>query len=203
MARDGKRLALFIDGANAHATTKALGFDIDYKRLLTEFQSGGTLVRAFYYTATFEDKEYSSIRPLIDWLNIMALPWSRNQQESSTMVRDAASSSAASASNSLSTPWRSQTRSITLCCFRAMGILLATRSRAAPRCPRHCHIQLAEQTTDDRRRIATPSGYFVELTIKGSHWSNVEHCSAAGSVRLVALRTRKARRARAAGPEVR
>jgi len=29
MARDGTRLALFIDGANAHATAKALGFDID------------------------------------------------------------------------------------------------------------------------------------------------------------------------------
>jgi len=69
MARDGTRLALFIDGANAHATAKALGFDIDYKRLLTEFQSRGTLVRAFYYTATFEDQEYSSIRPLIDWLD--------------------------------------------------------------------------------------------------------------------------------------
>ncbi len=62
MARDGTRLALFIDGANAHATAKALGFDIDYKRLLTEFQS------AFYYTAIFEDQEYFSIRPLIDWL---------------------------------------------------------------------------------------------------------------------------------------
>jgi uncharacterized LabA/DUF88 family protein len=43
MARDGTRLALFIDGANAHATAKALGFDIDYKRLLTE----GTAQRAF------------------------------------------------------------------------------------------------------------------------------------------------------------
>ena len=69
MPRDGTTLALFIDGANAHATAKALGFDIDYKRLLTEFQSRGTLVRAFYYTATFEDQEYSSIRPLIDWLD--------------------------------------------------------------------------------------------------------------------------------------
>jgi uncharacterized LabA/DUF88 family protein len=68
MPRDGTKLALFIDGANAHATAKALGFDIDYKRLLTEFQSRGTLVRAFYYTAIFEDQEYSSIRPLIDWL---------------------------------------------------------------------------------------------------------------------------------------
>src|SRR2546421_12691700 len=73
MARDGSRLALFIDGANAHATAKALGFDIDYKRLLTEFQSRGTLVRAFYYTATFEDQEFSSIRPLIDWLDYNGL----------------------------------------------------------------------------------------------------------------------------------
>jgi uncharacterized LabA/DUF88 family protein len=69
MPRDGTTLALFIDGANAHATAKALGFDIDYKRLLTEFQSRGTLVRAFYYTATFEDREYFSVRPLIDWLD--------------------------------------------------------------------------------------------------------------------------------------
>src|SRR6516162_4884953 len=62
-------IALFIDGANLYATGKALGFDIDYKRLLTEFQSRGTLVRAFYYTAVIEDQEYSSIRPLIDWLD--------------------------------------------------------------------------------------------------------------------------------------
>ena len=63
-----QRIALFIDGANLYATTKTLGFDIDYKRLLKEFQSRGTLVRAFYYTALVEDQEYSSIRPLIDWL---------------------------------------------------------------------------------------------------------------------------------------
>ena len=62
-------IALFIDGANLYATGKALGFDIDYKRLLTEFQSRGTLVRAFYYTAIIEDQEYSSIRPLVDWLD--------------------------------------------------------------------------------------------------------------------------------------
>ena len=46
-----------------------LGFDIDYKRLLREFQSRGYLLRAFYYTAVIEDQEYSSIRPLIDWLD--------------------------------------------------------------------------------------------------------------------------------------
>ena len=66
---DLDRIALFIDGANLYATAKALGFDIDYKRLLKEFESRGKLVRAFYYTALVEDQEYSSIRPLIDWLD--------------------------------------------------------------------------------------------------------------------------------------
>ncbi|MGH6818244.1 MAG: NYN domain-containing protein [Methylovirgula sp.] len=64
-----ERIALFIDGANLYATAKSLGFDIDYKRLLKEFQSRGKLIRAFYYTALVEDQEYSSIRPLIDWLD--------------------------------------------------------------------------------------------------------------------------------------
>ncbi len=63
-----EKIALFIDGANLYATAKALGFDIDYKRLLKEFQSKGYLLRACYYTAMVEDQEYSSIRPLIDWL---------------------------------------------------------------------------------------------------------------------------------------
>lgn len=64
-----ERIALFIDGANLYATSKTLGFDIDYRRLLKEYQSKGYLVRAFYYTALIEDQEYSSIRPLIDWLD--------------------------------------------------------------------------------------------------------------------------------------
>jgi len=64
-----EKIALFIDGANLYATSKSLGFDIDYKRLLQEFQSKGYLLRAYYYTALAEDQEYSSIRPLIDWLD--------------------------------------------------------------------------------------------------------------------------------------
>ncbi|WP_284178753.1 NYN domain-containing protein [Rhabdaerophilum sp. SD176] len=64
-----ERIALFIDGANLYATSKTLGFDIDYRRLLKEYNTRGYLVRAFYYTALIEDQEYSSIRPLIDWLD--------------------------------------------------------------------------------------------------------------------------------------
>ncbi len=33
------------------------------------FQKRGYLLRAYYYTALVEDQEYSSIRPLIDWLD--------------------------------------------------------------------------------------------------------------------------------------
>ena len=64
-----ERVALLIDGANLYATAKTLGFDIDYKRLLGLFRQKGQLVRALYYTALAEDQEYSSIRPLIDWLD--------------------------------------------------------------------------------------------------------------------------------------
>ncbi|MDO8533744.1 MAG: NYN domain-containing protein [Xanthobacteraceae bacterium] len=67
--QNSEKTAVFIDGANLYATTKGLGFDIDYKKLLKEFQSRGNLLRAFYYTALIEDQEYSSIRPLLDWLD--------------------------------------------------------------------------------------------------------------------------------------
>lgn len=64
-----EKIALFIDGANLYAAAKSLGFDIDYKKLLNHFNGTGYLLRAYYYTALAEDQEYSSIRPLIDWLD--------------------------------------------------------------------------------------------------------------------------------------
>lgn len=64
-----ERIALFIDGPNLYSAARSLGFDIDYKNLLSVFREKGTLVRAFYYTALVEDQEYSPIRPLIDWLD--------------------------------------------------------------------------------------------------------------------------------------
>ena len=64
-----EKIALFIDGANLYAASKSLGFDIDYRKLLKAFQKRGYLLRAYYYTALIEDQEYSSIRPLIDWLD--------------------------------------------------------------------------------------------------------------------------------------
>jgi uncharacterized LabA/DUF88 family protein len=63
------RLALFIDGSNLYSAAKGLNFDIDFKRLLEEFRKRAVLVRAYYYTAIFEDQDYSPIRPLVDWLD--------------------------------------------------------------------------------------------------------------------------------------
>lgn len=63
-----ERIALFIDGANLYSTTKALGLDIDYRKLLEAFGQHGRLVRAYYYTAIAEEPEYSALRPLVDWL---------------------------------------------------------------------------------------------------------------------------------------
>jgi uncharacterized LabA/DUF88 family protein len=62
-------IALFIDGYNFHTTVRALGFEVDFKRLLQVFRSKGTLLRAFYYTTVFEETETSTLRPLLDWLD--------------------------------------------------------------------------------------------------------------------------------------
>jgi uncharacterized LabA/DUF88 family protein len=63
------RVAVFIDGANLYQAAKALGFDIDYKRLLHTLASDCRFVRAYYYTALLDEQEYSPIRPLVDWLD--------------------------------------------------------------------------------------------------------------------------------------
>jgi len=63
------RIALFIDGANLYSAAKGLNIDLDFKKLLDEFQKRGVLVRAYYYTAIVEDQDYSPIRPLVDWLD--------------------------------------------------------------------------------------------------------------------------------------
>ncbi|GAI48770.1 unnamed protein product, partial [marine sediment metagenome] len=49
-----EKIVLFIDGANLYAASKVLGFDIDYRKLLTAFQKRGYLLRAYYYTALVE-----------------------------------------------------------------------------------------------------------------------------------------------------
>lgn len=68
MPSRSSRTALFIDSASLHAAATALGFDIDFRRLLSEYEDSCHVLRAFYYALTAEDQEYSDARPLLDWL---------------------------------------------------------------------------------------------------------------------------------------
>lgn len=62
------KVAVFIDGTNLYASIRALGIDLDYRKLLEWLHGTGRLVRVNYYTAMAEDEEYSPIRPMVDWL---------------------------------------------------------------------------------------------------------------------------------------
>jgi uncharacterized LabA/DUF88 family protein len=63
------RLAVFIDGPSLHYSTRALGFDVDFKRLLSWLNQQGSLLRAHYYMTILEELERQSARPLLDWLD--------------------------------------------------------------------------------------------------------------------------------------
>ncbi len=63
-----ERVCLFIDGANLYASTRSLGFEIDYRNLLAFFRARANLVRAYYYSALLDTEEYSPVKPLTDWL---------------------------------------------------------------------------------------------------------------------------------------
>ena len=99
------RIALFIDGANLHATARTLGFDIDYKRLLEEFSSRGAVLRAFYYSAM--DPELSSLRPLLDWLDYNGYTVVTRPTRNLSTPAAAAGSRAVWSSSSRSTRWSS------------------------------------------------------------------------------------------------
>jgi uncharacterized LabA/DUF88 family protein len=63
-----ERVGLFIDGANLFSASRALGFDIDYRKMLAWFAARANLRRAYYYTALLETEEYSPLKPLTDFL---------------------------------------------------------------------------------------------------------------------------------------
>jgi uncharacterized LabA/DUF88 family protein len=69
VSQPSPRIGLFIDGPDLHATSRALGFDVDFKRLLWEFSSLGSSLRAFYYTTVSGDQANCPARRLVDWLD--------------------------------------------------------------------------------------------------------------------------------------
>ena len=63
-----EKAALFIDGANLYSASRNLGFDVDYRAMLSFFRAKTNLLRAYYYSALLETEEYSPLKPLTDWL---------------------------------------------------------------------------------------------------------------------------------------
>jgi len=66
--RRHERTSIFIDGSSLYFASKNLGFDVDYRNLLTMFETRTNLVRAYYYAAMPETDDYSPLKPLTDWL---------------------------------------------------------------------------------------------------------------------------------------
>ncbi|GBQ82860.1 hypothetical protein AA14337_2453 [Acetobacter malorum DSM 14337] len=64
-----ERTCLFIDGSSLYSTSRGLGFDVDYKKLLDFFTSKTHIIRAYYYAAILDTEDYSPLKPLTDWLS--------------------------------------------------------------------------------------------------------------------------------------
>jgi uncharacterized LabA/DUF88 family protein len=65
------KTAMFIDGANIHAASKAAGYEVDYSRLIPAFTADPkyTFLRAIYYTATLTQEDGSdNLRKMKDYL---------------------------------------------------------------------------------------------------------------------------------------
>ena len=63
------RVALFIDGSNLYSASRNLGFEIDYRAMLSFFRKKANVVRAYYYSAILESEEFTPLKPLTDWLS--------------------------------------------------------------------------------------------------------------------------------------
>jgi hypothetical protein len=158
MTPSSDRIAVFIDGANLYSSAKTLGFDIDYKRLLEEFQGRGSLVRAFYYIAVHESQEYSSIRPLIDWLDyngytVVSKP-AKEFVDAAGRRRIKSSMDVELAVDAMELAGRLDQ----IVLFSGDGDFRSplSRSPAAPRGPRHRDLDHLKPPADARRRTAAP-----------------------------------------------
>lgn len=64
-----EKTCLFIDGSSLYSTSRSLGFDVDYKKLLDFFAAKTHIIRAYYYAAILDTEDYSPLKPLTDWLS--------------------------------------------------------------------------------------------------------------------------------------
>lgn len=63
-----RKIGLFIDGSNLHASCTAIGIRVDFVKLLEFFKKEHEVVRAFYFTALPPKEVRSSLRPMVDFI---------------------------------------------------------------------------------------------------------------------------------------
>lgn len=63
-----ERVVVLIDGPSLSSSARALGLDIDFRKLHSLFSEAAQLVRMYFYAAVPPAGEVSTLRPLLDWL---------------------------------------------------------------------------------------------------------------------------------------
>jgi len=67
--RPDTRVCVLIDGPHLYASSRNLGFEVDYKAMLAYFEENCNLQRAMYFTSILEGEEFNPIKRLADWLS--------------------------------------------------------------------------------------------------------------------------------------
>jgi len=68
-SKPSDRVAVFFDGANLFASTRALDVHLDYSKLTEALGTGCNMMRMYYYTALPDGDAQCAVRPLVDWLD--------------------------------------------------------------------------------------------------------------------------------------
>ena len=79
-----KRIGIFIDGSNLYMSTKALGFRVDFTKLLNYYKQQGDVAHAYYFTALPPKDVQSPLRKMIDYVDYNG--WTVIQKETKTYV---------------------------------------------------------------------------------------------------------------------
>lgn len=80
--------ALLIDGPRFHSAARALGIDVDYKRVHSHFSNMCHLVQAMYFAPTPppDENDHIAMKPLLDWLQYNG--WNVVTKTSKTLYRE-------------------------------------------------------------------------------------------------------------------
>jgi len=79
-----KRIGICIDGSNLYMSTKALGFRVDFTKLLNYYKQQGDVAHAFYFTALPPKDVQSPLRKMIDYVDYNG--WTVIQKETKSYV---------------------------------------------------------------------------------------------------------------------